>query len=118
MSCFEDNNHEESDTLLIHQAVMAPQRNPPDAELVIFSPDTDDLVLVIANYDLLLRKTPMLMASGVIQVQPVWTDLGPERAKALPVFRAFLGAGYTGRFSRIGNSNLAASLPKSRRIRQ
>ena len=104
MSCFEDNNHEESDTLLIYQAVLASQRNPPDAELVVFSPDTDVLVLVIANYDLLLRKTPMLMASGVIQVQPVWTDLGPERVKALPAFHAFSGADYTGRFSRIGKA--------------
>lgn len=35
---FEDNNHEEAETLLIHQAVLASQRNPPDAELVVFSP--------------------------------------------------------------------------------
>ena len=101
---FEDNNHEEADTLLIHQAVLASRRNPPDAELVVFSPDTDVLVLVIANYDQLLRKTSISMASGVIQVQPIWTALGPERAKALPAFHAFSGADNTGRFSRIGKA--------------
>lgn len=29
---FEENNHEEADTLLIHQAVLASQRNPHDAQ--------------------------------------------------------------------------------------
>jgi len=41
--------HEEADTLLIYQAVLASQRNPSDAQMVFFSPDTDVLVLVIAN---------------------------------------------------------------------
>ena len=43
---FEENNHKEADTLLIHQAVLASQQNPPDAQLAFFSPDTDVLVLV------------------------------------------------------------------------
>ncbi|XP_014672104.1 PREDICTED: malate dehydrogenase-like [Priapulus caudatus] len=46
----------------------------------------------------------MSMASGVVQVQPIWTELGPERAKALPAFHAFTGADNTGRFSRIGKA--------------
>jgi len=36
---FQDNNHEEADTLLIYQAVLASQRYPPDAQM-IFSPQT------------------------------------------------------------------------------
>ena len=43
---FQENNHEEADTLVIYQAVLASQRNPPDAHMVFFSPDTDILVLV------------------------------------------------------------------------
>ena len=54
---FEENNHKEADTLLIHQAVLASQRNPPDAQLAFFSPDTDVLVLVTPNYHLLLGTT-------------------------------------------------------------
>ena len=51
---FEENNHKEADTLLIHQAVLASQQNPPDAQLAFFSPHTDVLVLVTPNYHLLL----------------------------------------------------------------
>ena len=75
---FVDNdNHEKADTLLIYHAVLASRRNPHDAELVVFSPDTDVLVLVIANYDVLLRNTSLSMDSGVIQLQPTWRALGP-----------------------------------------
>ncbi|KAK5912068.1 hypothetical protein CesoFtcFv8_001978 [Champsocephalus esox] len=65
---FEENNHEEAETLLIHQAVLASHRNPADAQLMFFSPDTDILVLVTANYDLLLKNTSISMASGVVQI--------------------------------------------------
>ena len=54
---FQDNNHEEADTLLIYQAVLASQQNPADAQMVFFSPDTDVLVLIIADYDLMLKNT-------------------------------------------------------------
>lgn len=69
---FEENNLEEADTLLIHQAVLASQRNPHDAQLVFISPDTDVLVLVTANYDLMLKNTSISMASGVVQIEPLW----------------------------------------------
>ncbi|KAK5911790.1 hypothetical protein CesoFtcFv8_001726 [Champsocephalus esox] len=101
---FEENNQEEADTLLIHQAVLASHRNPADAQLMFFSPDTDILVLVTANYDLLLKNTSISMASGVVQIEPLWRALGKERAKALPAFHAFTGADNTGRFSRIGKA--------------
>ncbi|KAK5907200.1 hypothetical protein CesoFtcFv8_005077 [Champsocephalus esox] len=99
-----ENNHEEAETLLIHQAVLASHRNPADAQLMFFSPDTDILVLVTANYDLLLKNTSISMASGVMQIEPLWRALGKERAKALPAFHAFTGADNTGRFSRIGKA--------------
>lgn len=101
---FQDNNHEEADTLLIFHAVLASLRNPPDAQMVFFSPDTDVLVLVIANYELMLKNTSISMASGVIEIEPIWRAIGAERAKALPAFHAFTGADNTGRFSRIGKA--------------
>ncbi|KAE8278585.1 hypothetical protein D5F01_LYC23497 [Larimichthys crocea] len=101
---FQENNHEEADTLLIHQAVLASQRNPHDAQLVFFSPDTDVLVLVTANYDIMLKNTSISMASGVVQIEPLWRAIGKERAKALPAFHAFTGADNTGRFSRLGKA--------------
>ena len=72
--------------------------------MVFFSPDTDVLVLVIANYGLMLKNTSISMASVVIAIQPLWTAIRVERAKALPAFHAFTGAGNTGRFSRIGKA--------------
>src|SRR6218665_470609 len=100
----QDNNHEEADTLLIYHAVLPSQRNPPDAQMVLFSPDTDVLMLVIANYDLMLKNTPISMASGVMRIDPIWRAIGPERAKAFPAFHAFTGADNTGRFSCIGKA--------------
>ena len=44
------------------------------------------------------------MVSGVQQIKPLWTALGPEKAKALPAFHAFSGADNTGRFARIGKA--------------
>ena len=71
---------------MIHQAVLASEPNPPDAEMVVFSPDTDVLVLFIANYDLMLTNTSISRASGVMKIEPIWRALGEERAKALPAF--------------------------------
>ena len=101
---FDANNHEEADTLLIHQAVLASRRNPSNSEFMFFSPDTDVLVLVVANYHLLLQKTYVSLASGIFEVEPIWTNLGAERAKSLPAFHAFTGSDNTGRFSRIGKA--------------
>ena len=44
------------------------------------------------------------MASGVLQIQPIWTALGVDRAKALPTFHAFTGADNTGRYSGMGKT--------------
>ena len=37
---FENNNHEEADTLMINHAALSSRRNPANARIVIFSPDT------------------------------------------------------------------------------
>ena len=49
-------NHEETDTLMIHHAVLTSRRNPANASIVIFSPDTDVHVLADANHHLLLQE--------------------------------------------------------------
>jgi len=115
---FQDNNHKEPDTLLIYQAVMVSQRNPPDAQMVFFSPDTDVLVLAIANCDLILKNTSISMASGVLRIEPIWTAIGAERAKALPAFHAFTGADNTGRFSRINKATWLQVYMKAERRNQ
>ena len=96
---FLDNNHEETDILMI---CLATERNSRDAEMTFFSPDTDVLVLIIASCDLLPKNTSMV--SGVQQIKPLWTALGPEKAKVLTAFHVFSGADNTGRFARIGQA--------------
>ena len=70
--------------------------------MTFFSPDTDVLVLLIANYDQLPKDTRIAMGNKVLKIEPFWRALGPEKAKALLAFHAFSGADTTGRFHRIG----------------
>ena len=72
--------------------------------MAFYSSDTDVIVLVIANYDLMLKNTSISMASGVVRIDPIWSAIGAERAKALPAFHAFTGTDNIGRFSRIGKA--------------
>jgi len=51
---------------------------PSIAQLKIFSPHTEVLVLVIANYHFLLSSTLIPMASEVLQIQPLWTALSGQ----------------------------------------
>ena len=76
---FPDNNLEEADTLMICFGVSATERNSRDAEMTFCSPDTDVLVLIIASYDLLPKNTSISVVSGVQQIKPLWTALGPEK---------------------------------------
>ena len=99
-----DNNHEEADTLMIHRAVLSSRRNPANARIVIFSPDTDVLVLDVANHHLLLRNTSVSMVSGVIDVEPIARALGRHRAHALPALHAFSGADTVGKFNQLGKA--------------
>ena len=98
---FESNNHKEADTLLIHHAVQELRRNPKEAKLMLFTPDTDFLVLVIANYENLPSDTSVSMVSGTVEVEPIWTALGADHAKAFPAFHAFTEADNTGRCARL-----------------
>ena len=88
---FEDNNHEEADTLMICLAAKASQRCP-DAQMVFFSPDTDVLVLAVTHYEKLCKKTSISMVSGMVDVEPTWRALGKEKAQVLSAFHAFTGA--------------------------
>ena len=57
------------------------------------------MVLVTANYDMLLKNTSVSMTSGIAHISAVWKALGPARAKGLPAFHCF-----TGHFSHVGKA--------------
>ena len=99
---FKDNNHEEADTLMIHHGILAAKRHPSDANLTIFSPDTDVLVLAVSNYEQLFHNTTMSMTSHTLQIKEIWKSLGKQRSRALPSVHAFSGADCVGRFAKVG----------------
>ena len=101
---FEDNNHEEAETLIIHHALLSSRRNPANARIVIFSPDTVVLVLPVANHHLHLRNTSVSMVSGVIDVEPIARALGRQRAQSLPALHAFSGADTVGKCNQLGKA--------------
>ena len=100
----EDNNHEEANALMIHHAVLSSRIHPANARIVIFSPDTDVLVLAVANHHILFRNTSVSMVSGVIEVEPIACALGRQRANALPALHAFSGADTVGKFNQLGKA--------------
>ena len=56
-------------------------------------------MLVVGNYDLMLRKTLISMTSWTMEIEPMWTVIGEERVKAVPAFHTFAGGdNNTGRF--------------------
>lgn len=75
---------------------------PTNAKRMFFTLDTDVLVLVIANYESLLKDAYISVTSGILQVRQIWTALGADHSKALPAFHALLGGDNVGRFARIG----------------
>ena len=68
----------------------------------VFSPDTDVMVLFIANYDRLPKNRTISMPLSVQQKEPIWTALGSDSAKALPGLHATSGTDNTGSFLGIG----------------
>ena len=92
-------SQEEADTLLILHAVTVPH----DAELVISSPDTDVLLLLVHMYPHLPVTTVFLTGNGRlkrnISVCNIYNQLGQKRASALLGFHALRGSDVSGRFA-------------------
>jgi len=82
----------------------AASQHCPEARMVFFSPDTDVLVLAAAHYDMLCNHTAICMVSGTLEIEPIWSALGWDKAAALPVFHAFTVADNVGRFSGVGKT--------------
>lgn len=70
--------------------------------MVIFTPDTDVLVLAVTHYEKLCKKTSFSMVSGMVNVEPILRALGKEKAQVLSTFHAFTEADNIGKFSGIG----------------
>ena len=87
---------------MIRLDVTSTERYSRHEYMIFFSPDTDVLVLLIANFDRLPIDTSISLNSHIQPIKPIWDVLGLEKAKALVGFHAFSDADVTGRFARIG----------------
>ena len=92
-------SQEEADTLLLLHALNVSS----DADLVVSSPDTDVLVLLVYMYPSLPICTTFLTGKGRlkrnISVQSIYNNLGPKRASALLGFHALTGSDISGKFA-------------------
>ena len=74
-----------------------------DAEVVIDSPDTDVLLLMIYMYPLLPSATNFRTGKGqlksMIGVQPIYNKLGSRHATAILSFQSFTGSDSSGRLA-------------------
>ena len=90
---------EEADTLLLLHALNVDSQ----AELVIDSPDTDVLLLMVHMYPSLPASTKFCTGKGKakqnIPIQPIFYKLGQTRASAILGFHAFTGSDTSGRFA-------------------
>ena len=90
--------------MMICLAAAASKRCPGARIVFFFSSDIDVLDLATAHYDKLYKNAVISIASGVVEIGPIWGALGEEKAAALHVFHAFIGADIVGRFSGLGKT--------------
>jgi hypothetical protein len=92
-------SQEEADTLMILHAVSVPH----EVELVVSSPDTDVLLLLVHMYPHLPVSTVFLTGKGRlkrnISVCNIYNNLGQKRASAILGFHALTGSDVSGRFA-------------------
>ena len=61
-------------------------------------------IVTIAHNEMLCKKTSLMMVSGAVNIEPIWTALGIDKAEALPIFHAFTGADTIGKFSSVSRT--------------
>ena len=80
---FENNNHEEADTLMINHAVLSSRRSLANARIVIFSPDIPCYSCCRPSYPhsecARLRKTSVSIVSAVNDVEAIARAIGQLR---------------------------------------
>jgi hypothetical protein len=92
-------SQEEADTLLLLHAITVPR----EAELVVSSPDTDVLLLLVSMYPHLPVSTVFITGKSkmrrCISIGKIYNSSGEKRASALLGFHAFTGSDVSGRFA-------------------
>ena len=99
-------SQEEADTRLILHSVLASKFIPDGMQIVVRSPDTDVLILLVSHCHRIKRPTLFDTGTGnnrrLISVNQIAHAVGPDVAEALLAFHAFTGCDTTSSFVRNG----------------
>ena len=91
-------SQEEADTIMVLHAASVNK----DTHLVVFSPDTVVLLLLVHHFPSLPDSTTLYTGKGrqrrFISVQDIYIKLGQKRSAAILGFHAFTGSDINGRF--------------------
>ena len=87
---FSNNNHEEADTLIVLHATLASSTTALQPRIVIFSLDTDVLVLLVSHATKLSKECylhtcylhVLLAHAGIVNIHTVRENLGEQKSKA------------------------------------
>ena len=67
-----NNNHEEADTLIVLHATLASSTNAFQPQIVIFSPDTDVLVLLVSHAMKLSKECYLQLShTGIVNIHTI-----------------------------------------------
>jgi len=99
-------DHEEADSRIILHCLHASRTASATTAIVVRSPDTDVLVILLAYASSLCQRVYLDTGTGnkrrLIDIQAIADVLGTDVCAALPAYHAFTGCDYTSSFVRKG----------------
>ena len=101
-------DQEEADTRIILHCLFVTATAPTDSTIIVLSPDTDVMVLLLAYAHKV--QLPLLFDTGtgnkrrLVDIQSIAASIGPEVCSGLPALHAVTGCDYTSAFVRRGKT--------------
>ena len=101
-------DQEEADTRIILHCLFVTATAPADSTIIVRSPDTDVMVLLLSYAHKI--QLPLLFDTGtgnkrrLVDIQSIAASIGPEVCSGLPALHAVTGRDYTSAFVRRGKT--------------
>ena len=95
-----NNNHEEADTLIVLHAKLASSTTAFQPRIVIFSPDTDVLVLLVSHAMKLSKECYLQLShAGIVNIHTIRQNLREQKSKSLIGLHTLTGCDTVGKFA-------------------
>ena len=99
-------DQEEADTRIILHCLQASKNSESNTPIIVKSPDTDLLILLVSYASAVAQPLYLDTGSGnkrrLVDIKAIAHVLGPDICTALPAYHAFTGCDYTSAFVRKG----------------